>query len=219
MDEKKEVPAGDDKDENHRKTELAMACIAAIKPAWTSEEASEALAKAFLAEHPDIYEHIHVPADCLTDVVDKGEVQKVMEWEQEKQKEQMKKQFVLQTREQKMHEYFKIAKSWKCGGKPVKKAPYWLPDKNEITSAAVTQWIQKHAPPSVAITCDDYNGRWRIVSSILTAKSVSWTKRGFQKPAFEALHVAWTFEHDCSGMKIPYNMDELASKFADDGVG
>ena len=85
-----EVPEGDDKDENDRKTELAMACIAARKPAWTSEEASAVLAKAFLAEHPDIYEHIHVPADCLTDVVDKGEVQKVMEWEQEKQKEQKK---------------------------------------------------------------------------------------------------------------------------------
>ena len=125
--EGKEVPEGDDKDENHRKTELAMACIAAIKPAWTSEEASAALAKAFLAEHPDIYEHIHVPADCLTDVVDEGEVQKVMEWEQEKQKEQKKKQFVLQTRDRKMHKYFKIAKSWKCGGKPVPKQPHWLP--------------------------------------------------------------------------------------------
>ena len=50
----KKVPDGDE-DDIDRRTDLSMACIAAIKPDCTDIEAAAYVAKAFVAENPDVY--------------------------------------------------------------------------------------------------------------------------------------------------------------------
>ena len=61
---KKELPeeGGPDQD---RKTNLALACIAAIKPDMSAENAAKTLNKAFIAEHPDCYADLEVNEDVL----------------------------------------------------------------------------------------------------------------------------------------------------------
>ena len=48
------VPDGDE-DDIDRRTDLSMACIAAVKPDCTDIEAASYVAKAFVAENPDVY--------------------------------------------------------------------------------------------------------------------------------------------------------------------
>lgn len=216
--EGKNIPEGSEDGENHRKTELAMACIAAVKPGWSSVDAAAALSRGFAAEHPHIYEHIHVPTDALEDVVDKGEVRKVVEWEEERKREKLLKEQVLHTRDAKMASYFEIAKppTYSTGQR---KVPHWLPKRDEDKSEKVTGWLLKYAPTSVTIQTDDHNGRWRIISPNFDSKSVSWTRRGFQEAAFEALHVAWSFDYDFTGQPAPFKLEDLVPKFIAETVG
>ena len=61
---------------------------------------------------------------------------------------------------------------------------------------------------------DDYNGRWRaLYPPSGQAESVSWTKRGYECAACEAIWWTWTFHYDFTKEAAPFDMDELAKRF------
>ena len=64
LDKGKTIPPVDDETDD-RKTALALACIAAIKPAYTDVQAARCLAKSFVLENPDIYADDLVDPDLL----------------------------------------------------------------------------------------------------------------------------------------------------------
>lgn len=209
--EGKELPEGGET-ELHRKTTLALACIAAIKPDMFAEDVSKTINKAFVAEHPDCYTTLHVDEDALCDVLNKGEAKKITEYNIQVQKAKAKKALAMQTRDQYVYKYFKKGPapeyaSWQ------KKAPRWLPSRDQASTKAITSWIQKHVPADVEIQCDDYNGRWRVIAPTLEWRSISWTKRGYEKAACEVIHQAWEYQEDWCGQKPPFNLDELAKRF------
>ena len=94
-----------------------------------------------------------------------------------------------------------------------------MPNNDEINTAAVSKWIEKHAPPSVKIECDDYNGRWRVISANLDWRSISWTKRGYKKAAFEVLCQAWAYHQDYTGVGPPYDVAALEAEWVEPGEG
>ena len=64
------------------------------------------------------------------------------------------------------------------------------------------------------VQCDDYNGRWRVIHSGLNKwKSISWTRRGYEKAACEVIHQSWSFHYDFCGVEAPFSMDELAARW------
>ena len=197
-----------------RKTILAMACIAAIKPDMSAENVSKNLNAAFVAENPDCYADLQVDEDVLSDVVDKGEAKKMAEYTLGVQKCKAKKSHVIHTRDKLVGQYFKSAG-------PViytpsqKKPPRWLPPKDCATTEPITKWIEGYCPPDVTIQCDDYNGRWRVIAPTLEWKSISWTKRGYEKAALEVIHQAWLFQHDWNGQTSPFSLDDLAKRYLD----
>ena len=96
-----------------------------------------------------------------------------------------------------------------------RKCPRWLPTKSEAAKV-VTTWLEKHLPPTIKLVCDDYNGRWRVISEAeLIWRSVSWTKRGYAKAASLVLHTAWTFHFDATGEQPEFDIDELEKDFAE----
>ena len=82
-----------------RKTALAMACIAAIKPDMSSEDDSKTLNKAFVAENPDCCPSLQVDVDVLSDVLDAGEARKIGEYAAALEKIKATKSFVMHTRD------------------------------------------------------------------------------------------------------------------------
>ena len=52
-----------EKEDTDRKTQLALACIAAIKPDMKSEEVAHKINKAYLLENPDCYADLNVDED------------------------------------------------------------------------------------------------------------------------------------------------------------
>jgi hypothetical protein len=207
----KGLPEGD-ADELHRKTTLALACIAAIKPDMLAEEASKTINKAFLAENPDGYATLQVDEDALCDVLNKGEAKKITEYNVQVQKTKATKDLVMQTRERFVGKYFKTGPAPKYTTAQ-KKAPRWLPSQDTATTEVITNWISKYAPPDVEIQCDDYNGRWRVIAPTLDWKSVSWTKRGYEKAALEVIHQAWEYQRDWCGAVAPFSLVDLAKRF------
>jgi hypothetical protein len=207
----KELPEGSE-DEVHRKTTLALACLAAIKPHLDTQEAAKAVSKAFVAENPDCYASLHVDEDALCDVLNKGEAKKITEYNVEVQKTRAAKALAMQTREMYVERYFKKAPAPKYTT-VMKKQPRWLPSQDTAATSVITAWIEKHLPQGVEVQCDDYNGRWRVISPLMEWKSISWTKRGYEKAALEVIHQAWEYGYDWNGLSAPFNMEELANRF------
>ena len=67
----KAIPEGDEED-NSWKTELTMACLAAINPDMTDTEAAACIARGFVEEHPDCYATLQVGEEQLEDGIDNG---------------------------------------------------------------------------------------------------------------------------------------------------
>jgi hypothetical protein len=160
----------------------------------SAEDASKTINKAFLAENPDGYATLQVDEDALCDVLSKGEAK------------------LMQTRERYVGKYFKAGPAPKYTTAQ-KKAPRWLPSQDTATTEVITNWISKYAPPDVEIQCDDYNGRWRVIAPTLDWKSVSWTKRGYEKAALEVIHQAWEYQRDWCGAVAPFSLVDLAKRF------
>ena len=90
----KEIPeAGDDCPE--RKTELALALAAAIKPDFTDVQAAGCTNAAFIAENPDVYSDLYVDSDALGDVVTATEAKALAEYAAGIQSIQARKELVL----------------------------------------------------------------------------------------------------------------------------
>ena len=70
----KKVPDGDE-DDIDRRTDLQMACIAAIKPDCTDVEAAAYVEKAFVIEHPDVNLDPLVTDQDLSDVFERRGVE------------------------------------------------------------------------------------------------------------------------------------------------
>ena len=211
---KKELPDGDEKDSD-RKTALAVACIAAVKPDMSTEDVSKKINIGFLEENPDCYATLQVDSDILSDVVDKGEAKKVAEYEISMQKTKARKSLVMHTRDKCMGKYFKKSAAVKYSSAQ-KKQPRWLPAQDKATTSGIHVWISQHVPQDVAIQCDDYNGRWRVIAPTLEWRSISWTKRGHQKAALEVIHQAWLYQADWTGIVPPINMEDLATSFQEE---
>ena len=199
----------------HRRTDLAMACIAATKPDCTDVEAAACIAHAFVAENPDCYADLPVDSDTLSEVLNAGEAKAMAEYAHGLEKLKAEKAVVLQTRDERIHKHFKKSAPPKYSAAE-KKVPRWLPKKDEQNTSVITRWLLEHAPTSVIVQCDDYNGRWRVISTNMEWRSISWTKRGFQKAASEVLHQAWQYHYDYTGQCAPFDLNELAKRFGDD---
>lgn len=208
---KKQVP-DDDEENMDRKTVLAIECIAAIQPALTAEDVCKAINVAFLAENPDCYADLKVDADALSDVVDWGDKQKMEQYTAEVALSRAKKSVVMYTRDSRVPKRFKSAGTPKYTPAQ-KKQPRWLPEKDTKTTEPITEWILKHSAQDVAVQCDDYNGRWRVIAPTLEWRSISWTKRGYEKAALEVIHQSWEYQKDWNGLQPPFNLDELAGRF------
>lgn len=213
----KAIPEGDEED-NSWKTELTMACLAAINPDMTDTEAAACIARGFVEEHPDCYATLQVEEEQLKDVCNAGEAQKIAEFVAGLAKVKAKKDVVFSTRDRGLHKYFKKSPAPKLSAAH-KRPPRWLPKSDESNTAAVSQWIEKHAPPSVKIECDDYNGRWRVISANLDWRSISWTKRGYKKAAFEVLSQAWAYHKDYTSVGPPYDVAALEAEWVEPAKG
>ena len=214
--ESKELPMPDGSEKDlHMKTSLALACIAAINPDTLAADACKAINKAFLNEHPDCYDSVHVDEQALCDVLNPGEAKKVAEYNVGVQAIKATKALAMYTRDKCISKYFKKGLDAAATSQK-KKSPRWLPPRDADSTAAVTSWIRLHAPATVDIQCDDYNGRWRVLAPTLVWRSISWTKRGYEKAACEVLHQAWLYEFDWSGLTPPFNLAELKERFMEE---
>jgi hypothetical protein len=207
------LPEGSEEEE-HRKTTLALACVLACKPDYDAQAASKVINKAFLAENPDCYASLHVDEDALCDVVNKGEAKKIAEYNVQVQQTKATKALVMQTRDDYVGKHFKKGEVPKYTSAQ-KKQPRWLPSQDTAATSVITDWIRKYLPAEVQVECDDYNGRWRVIAPTLNWRSISWTKRGYEKAAFEVIHQAWEYETDWSGLKPPFSLEELEKRFRD----
>ena len=69
-------------------------------------------------------------------------------------------------------------------------------------------------PGTCKVAVDAGQGRWRVISDDLQWKSISWTKRGYETAALEAIHQGWLYHCDASPHKCPFNLEELRGRFA-----
>lgn len=207
----KELPDGSE-DEVHRKTTLALACIAAIKPDIDAQTVSKIINTAFLRENPDCYANLQVDEDALCDVLNKGEAKKITEYNVQVQQTKAIKAMAMQTREKYVGTYFKKGHVPKYSTAQ-KKQPRWLPGQDSAATSVITTWIEKHMPPDVQVLCDDYNGRWRVIAPTSEWRSISWTKRGYEKAALEVIHQGWEYHRDWCGLDAPFSMEELEKRY------
>ncbi len=189
--------------------QLTLACMKAIEPQWTEEDATRALHRAFLLEHPDTYAELPISADLVAEVVTNVEARTVKEYAADLERLQAKRKYKVASREALMQAHFgvkPVAKA-KPKAKP-KPCPRWQPrPKDKVQDA--TAFIQRHKPESVAIVTDEANGRWLLVSQDKQRRSLSWTKRGLAAATAEVLHAAWTFHIDGTGENPPFRLEEL----------
>jgi hypothetical protein len=155
---------------------------------------------------------LKVDEDALTDVLDKGEARKVSEYIASVEKSKAKKEVVMETRDRWMGTYFKVTPAPKFSAAD-KKQPRWLPSKDESATRKIHEWINKYTPADIVIQCDDYNGRWRVISPLKEWRSISWTNRGHKAAAMEVVHQAWLYEKDWSGKAPGFDLKELATNF------
>ena len=212
--QKTKVPDADESVD--RTLELKMACIAAVEPEWTDEQAWKALSKGFIAENPDTYKEFKISAGQLAEVVANNEAKDVHAFAAALSQVKAKKKLMQASIKLKHKTYFKATKPVKVK-EAWKKQPRWLPGPNP-TCYTVSAWLKKFIPPTVDLQTDEYNGRYRVIGPELQWRSISWTKRGFQKSAAEVLSEAWMYHHDHTGVECPFDLDELNRVFAAEGV-
>ena len=208
----KAVPS-DAKDGDRRRTDLVLAAIAAMKPALTDKEASACVCRGFLRELPDAYADLYVPPDMLGEVLVPGEAQAVEKYAVQVAKAHAEREHIVATRDKRVLKYFKKAPAT-AFSQAQRKGPRWLPDKDAKNTAQITKWMLKWVPRDGGIDVGDYNGRWRaLYPPSGQAKSVSWTKRGYEAAACEAIWWTWHFHYDYSKEAAPFDMEELAKRF------
>lgn len=195
------------------KTRLTMACIAAIKPDLSQEEVSAKINAAYLLEHPDCYGNQVVDYDLLGDVLDKREAEKMMQYQIGVEKEYVRKELVMETRDKYVSKLFKRKAPKPAWTKAQKDGPRWLPEQDTKATTEIREWIMKFCGPDVQVQKDDFNGRWRVIAPTKEWKSISWTMRGHEKAAMEAIHMSWKYQADWNGMKSPFDLDTIAGKF------
>lgn len=200
-------------DDVGRRMELALACMRCVKPNLAAEEASKALHRAFLLEHPENRTSLPVPIDVLQSVTTPTEARKMGEYEDTLKRKAAEQVLHTAQRRTRVEAYFKPAAKARASASAARKraaAPRWLPKANP-RSSEVTKWLERHGPDHVSFVCDDYNGRWRVISEAGVWKSVSWTKRGFEVGAAVALGHAWRFEEEYTGAVPPFDLETLVA--------
>ena len=194
---------------------MVLAAIAAIKPDATDKEASEFLARGFLQELPDAYADLYVPPAMLGEVLVPGEAKAVEEYAVAVASTHAQREHIVATRDKRVHKYFKRTPP-PAASAVQKKGPRWLPDRGAKNTEKITQWMLKWIPKGGGIDVDDYNGRWRaLYPPTNECKSVSWTKRGYEKAACEAIWWAWTFHTDFTKEAAPFDVEALEKRFRD----
>jgi hypothetical protein len=200
-----------------RTTDLQMACIACAEPAITDSCVAQRLNRAFMMAHADHYADLHVDPATLADVVTPSEAKEIASYAARSQQVVATKELMQHTRKTHTAAYkFKKA-ARKIYNADDKKQPRWLPIKTP-TAGKVVKWIEKFTPSTIVIDTDDYNGRWRVISSDLSWKSISWTKRGWETAACETLYWAWKLHSDEFGEESPFDLSEFQQRFRDEGV-
>ena len=197
-----------------RKTALVARCIAAITPGLTDEEATQRINRGYLEENPNCYDDVLVDADHLCEVVEKSEAKVVTERAAKARLTKASRVLVCEARQKVVAQHFKRAAAPKYTAAQ-KKTPRWLPPRDERNTERITEWIDKHIPAPIVVVCDDYNGRWRVISENLAWKSISWTKRGYEAAALEVVHQAWQYHEEDRGVACPFDLGELRKRFSD----
>ena len=210
----KSLPVEDEADSD-RKTLLAMACIAAIKPDWTEDKVIGCLSMAFAEENPDYYHEKFVDTTALSDVLNAGEAQKVNEWEVTQQTIKVKKTKAAATMTRNGPKYFKKP-ALPVYAAATTRGPRWLPKKDAQTTDVITKWIHHWSPTEIKVNCDDTNGCWRVIAQDLNWRSISWTSRGYEIAACEVVHQAWTYHTAFTGHTCPFSLVALAKRFQDE---
>ena len=85
------------------RTDLSMACIAAIKPDCTDIEAAAYVAKAFDADNSNVHLDPLVSEQALSDVFNAGEAKEAAEYELAVKTTKAKKKLVVHTRNTNLH--------------------------------------------------------------------------------------------------------------------
>ena len=197
------------------KTVLQLSCLAAKKPDITDREAAMCLHRGFILESPDVYAEVIVDPDILGDVVEKTEAKEVQTKAAQFGKARAKKDLVCQTRDKISGKYFKKTPAAHYN-KTVLNGPKWVAAKDKENTDMITKFIQKHSPVGPVISLDEGQGRWRVISENLDWKSISWTRRGYEKAACMTIRQAWNYHMDCTGEKCPFDLNALAKRFADE---
>ena len=52
-----------------------------------------------------------------------------------------------------------------------------------------------------------------MIAPTLDWKSISWSKRGYEKAALEVIHKGWEYQYDWNGSAAPFSMEELGKRF------
>ena len=215
---KKKTVAGDAKSDDHRRTDLVLAAISAIKPDLTEKEASACVARGFLHDIPDAYADLYVPPDMLGEVLVPGEAQAVEKYATQVAAAHAEREHIISTRDKRVLKYFKKVPAAAVSAAQ-KRGPRWLPAKDAASTEKITKWMLKWVPPGGGIDVDDYNGRWRALYPPTNQwKSLSWTKRGYEAAACEAIWWTWTFHYEFTKEAAPFDMEELARRFREAAV-
>ena len=194
-----------------RKVDLQMACISAVEPEWTEDQAAAALSHGFLMENPNAYEEMELPAEKIGEVLTATEAKEVQTYQHSLDLVKAQKQSMLATRRARSRKYFKkgLAAPLKL---VLRKKPRWIA-KADASTASVSDWVKQHMPDIVRVLVDEVNGRWRLVGPSMTVKSVAWTRRGWEAAATEAVYHGWQFHNDYSNRQCPWDVEELRDRF------
>ncbi|MDA8584449.1 hypothetical protein N9L68_09430 [bacterium] len=145
---------------------MTMACLAAINPDMSDTEAVACMLRGVVEEHSDCYATLQVEDDQLTYVCNAGESHNIAELMANMDRVEANNDFVFCTFDRGLHKCFNTFAAPKYSAAQ-KRPPRWLPKGDESNTAAISQWIERHAPSSVNIECDDYSGRLRVISANL----------------------------------------------------
>lgn len=160
----------------------------------------------FMIENPVAQEELNLPQDVIFDVLPQRELRPIREYLNQVCSAKARKSAFVRDRVKRGQRYFKP----KPGAPKDKPLPKWKPNPNPELGQC-TDFIIKHMPSHVACVCDPYNGRYRIIApDSLEWKSISWSKRGFQKCSYLALHQAWAYEYQYFGTQCPFPWKDLA---------
>lgn len=76
--------------------------------------------------------------------------------------------------------------------------------------AEFVPWVKAHAPPDAHVHANHKRGFYRLSFSWLTTpKCVSWTRRGQEPAAREALRTLWAIAYEVTDLEPPFIIDDL----------